>query len=184
MSSWDIEQTRQDVRRLFGDDQLELARPCLRSVVDRQTYARIHFKDARAKIESYTQTALQDTSLFEVTFCDSEAWVEFNIFIREVGAHLTACVQSIHAVPDILAQGLPTLGRPRARGLAGIGALRRRASGLHGGGVLGKRRRGAGGAPIRPGDRYRRTLHRGGRAARAGMLHPRTKAPRPCLSET
>ncbi|MBP6202960.1 MAG: hypothetical protein KA435_07840 [Azonexus sp.] len=106
MSSWDIEQTRQDVRRLFGDDQLELARPCLRSVVDRQTYARIHFKDARAKIESYTQTALQDTSLFEVTFCDSEAWVEFNIFIREVGAHLTACVQSIHAVPDILAHAI------------------------------------------------------------------------------
>lgn len=106
MSRWDIEQTRQDVRRLFGDDQLELASPCLRSVVDRQTYARIHYQDARAKIESYTQTALQDASLFEVTFCDSEAWVEFNIFIREVGAHLTACVQSIHAVPDILAHAI------------------------------------------------------------------------------
>lgn len=106
MARWDIEETREHIRRLFGDDQLEVAKPCLRSVVDRQTYARIHFQDAKTKIDSYTQTALQDASLFEVTFCDSEAWVEFNIFLREVGAHLTACIQSIHAVPDILAHAI------------------------------------------------------------------------------
>lgn len=106
MARWDVEETRQHIRRLFGDEQLELAKPCLRSVVDRQTYARIHFQDARAKLDAYTQTALQEASLFEVTFGDSEAWVEFNIFIREVGAHLTACVQSIHSVPDILAHAI------------------------------------------------------------------------------
>lgn len=106
MARWDIELTRQNVHRLFGSDQLELAKPCLRSVIDRQTYARIHYQDARSKIDSYTQSALQNSSLFEVTFCDSEAWVDFNIFIREVGAHLTACVQSIHAVPDILAHAI------------------------------------------------------------------------------
>lgn len=106
MGRWDIEETRQHVRRLFGDDQLELATPCLRSVVDRQTYARIHYQDARAKIDPYVEAELQNTSLFEVTFCDSEAWLEFNVFIREVGAHLTACVQSIHAVPDILAHAI------------------------------------------------------------------------------
>lgn len=106
MSRWDIDETRQHIRRLFGNDQLELAGPCFRSVVDRQTYARIHFQDAKAKIDSYTQTALQDASLFDVTFGDSEAWGEFNIFIREVGAYLTACVQSIHAVPDILAHAI------------------------------------------------------------------------------
>lgn len=106
MARWDIEETRRLIRQLFGDDQLELAKPCLRSVVDRQTYARVHFHDAKAKIDSYTQTALQDASLFEVTFGDSETWIEFNIFLREVGAHLTACVQSIHAVPDILAHAI------------------------------------------------------------------------------
>lgn len=106
MARWEMEETRQHVRRLFGDDQLELSKPCLRSVVDRQTYARIHFQDAKAKIDSYIQTELQDASLFEVTFGDAEAWVEFNSFIREVGAHLTACVQSIHAVPDILAHAI------------------------------------------------------------------------------
>lgn len=117
MGRWDVEETRKQIRRLFGEDQLELAKPCLRSVVDRQTYARIHFQDAKAKIDSYTQTALQDASLFEVTFGDAEAWVEFNIFIREVGAHLTACVQSIHAVPDILAHAIYySLGLNRSAG--------------------------------------------------------------------
>lgn len=106
MGSWSVEETREHIRRLFGNDQLELAKPCLRSVDDRQTYARIHFQDAKAKIDSYIQSALQDASLFDVTFGDSEAWIEFNIFIREVGAHLTACVQSIHAVPDILAHAI------------------------------------------------------------------------------
>lgn len=103
MATWHVEETREHIRRVFGNAQLELARPCLRSVDDRQIYARVHFQDAKAKIDSYLQLALQDASLFEVTFGDSEAWVEFNNFIREVGAHLTACVQSIHAVPDILA---------------------------------------------------------------------------------
>lgn len=117
MARWNIEETREHVRRLFGNEQLELAKPCLRSVVDRQTYARIHFQDAKAKIDSYTQTALQDASLFEVTFGDSEAWAEFNIFLREVGAHLTACVQSIHAVPDILAYAIYySLGLNQAAG--------------------------------------------------------------------
>jgi len=117
MGRWDVEETRKHIRRLFGEDQLELAKPCLRSVVDRQTYARIHFQDAKAKLDFYTQTALQDTSLFEVTFGDSEGWVEFNNFIREVGAHLTACVQSVHAVPDILAHALYySLGLNRSAG--------------------------------------------------------------------
>ena len=102
MTRWDIDQTRHHVLRLFGDEQLELAKPCLRSVSDRLTYARIHIQDAKAKIDSYTQTVLQDTSLLAVT-SEPEGWGEFNFFIREVGAYLTACVQSIHAVPDILA---------------------------------------------------------------------------------
>ncbi|MBK5913857.1 hypothetical protein CCR84_05885 [Rhodocyclus purpureus] len=122
MGCWEIEETREHIRRLFGDDQLELAKPCLRSVVDRQTYARIHFQDAKAKIDSYTQTTLQNASLFEVSFGDSEAWVDFNIFIREVSAHLTACVQSIHAVPDILAHAIYySLGLNQA-----VGALKAR----------------------------------------------------------
>ncbi len=103
---WELEETRNHVERLFGRQQLELARPCIRSVVDRQTYAQVHYEHARARIDAYAQSALQSASLLEVTLGGTEAWQGFNAFIREVAAHLTACVQSMHAVPDILSNAL------------------------------------------------------------------------------
>ncbi len=104
--TWHLEETRQHINRLFGREQLELAKPCIRSVVDRQMYARIHYQDAHAKIDAYVSAELQELSLLDVTFGDGEAWGEFNVFIRTVAAHLTACVQSVHAVPDILSHVL------------------------------------------------------------------------------
>jgi len=104
---WSLNETRKHVSRLFGRKQLELAAPAMRSVDDRQTYARIHYEAARAAIEAYLSAELQDGSLLTVTFSgEGEGWAKFNVFMREVGAHLTACVQSIHAVPDILAYAL------------------------------------------------------------------------------
>lgn len=129
MPPWNLKETREHVLRLFGRKQLELAAPSLRSVNDRQTYARIHFQAARATIEAYVSAELQDASLLEVTLGgDQESWVKFNVFTREVGAHLTAYVQSIHAVPDILANALYCLGlnllpnalRPRAIAAASV----------------------------------------------------------------
>jgi hypothetical protein len=124
MPPWNLEDTRGHISRLFGHAQLELAAPSIRSVGDRQTYARIHFQAARATAEAYVSAELQDASLLEVTLGgDQESWVKFNEFTREVGAHLTACIQSIHAVPDILAHALyyslglnllPSAIKPRA----------------------------------------------------------------------
>ena len=107
MPTWNLDETREHVTRLFGRGQLDLAAPSITSVDDRQTYARIHFFAARSAIEVYLLDELQDTSLLEITFGgDSERWDKFNIFTREVGAHLTACVQSMHAVPDILGHAI------------------------------------------------------------------------------
>lgn len=102
---WDVKQTREHVRRIYGEEQLALVRPCLRSLADRQIYAQIHFRDAREKTGSYVQTRLEQSSLLE-TIADAEAWDVFNVVIREIGAHLTACIQSIHAIPDILAHAV------------------------------------------------------------------------------
>jgi hypothetical protein len=107
MDHWNLEETRTHIARLYGQHQLELAKPCIQSVFDRQIYAQIHYKDARAKTDAYIRAELQETSLLEVTFGDSdEAWGKFNIFVRELGAHVTACIQSMHALPDILAHAV------------------------------------------------------------------------------
>jgi hypothetical protein len=131
MPPWNLSETREHITRLFGRRQLELAAPSIRSVDDRQTYAGIHFRAARAVVEAYVSAELQDVSLLEVTCGEDEGWTKFNIFIREVGAHLTACIQSIHAVPDILANALyyslglnllPGAIKPRALSIASVAA--------------------------------------------------------------
>ncbi|MCV2366971.1 hypothetical protein [Roseateles oligotrophus] len=37
---------------------------------------------------------------------DDEGWQRFNVVIRKLAADVTACVQSIHALPDILASAV------------------------------------------------------------------------------
>lgn len=132
MPPWNLNETREHISRLFGGRQLELAAPSIRSVDDRQIYARIHFQAARAAVEAYVSSELQDASLFKVTLGgDREGWAKFNVFTREVGAHLTACIQSIHAVPDILANALyyslglnllPSAIKPRALSVTSVTA--------------------------------------------------------------
>ena len=104
---WDLEATRRTAEALHGRDQLELLRGPLRSVVDRQVYARIHFQDARAILDKYVVEKLADSSLIEVTFAAKpEVYAEYTTVLRQVSAHLVACVQSMHALPDILAHVL------------------------------------------------------------------------------
>lgn len=103
MNRWDVNQTRKYVEQLYGHEQLTLVRPCIQSVIDRQLYARIHFRDAQSKLKAYVGDALQHVDLMGITLTgDNETWGDLNVFIREVGAYLTACVQSIHSIPDIL----------------------------------------------------------------------------------
>lgn len=104
---WNVEETRKHVTRLFGRAQLEMASPSLRSVDDRMMYAQIHYQAMRACIDAYVSSELEDKSLLVAILGGEDAGaVKFNIFVREVAAHLTACVQSVHAIPDILAYGI------------------------------------------------------------------------------
>lgn len=106
MPPWDMEATRQAVRRLHGKAQLELAAPCLRSLADRQFYARFHFGRARAGLARYIKTLDPEDPTPTLFGQDEEGWQRFNVVIRKLAADVTACVQSIHALPDILASAV------------------------------------------------------------------------------
>ncbi len=109
MEPWNIDETRQQIARLFGRHQLNLARDSLRSIDDRMTYAAIHYQDAVLLINTYVDENLKNASLIEVMHRDDESLsADFNLFIRKVGAHLIACIQSIHTLPDILAHAIYT----------------------------------------------------------------------------
>lgn len=107
MHLWDIDETRTLVERLHGRSQLERARPALRSVADRLSYARIHIQALEVAIKTYLSTERREKELMEIIFTDSgDAWHDFNLFLREVGAHATAAIQSLHAVGDLFSHAI------------------------------------------------------------------------------
>jgi hypothetical protein len=111
MLSWNIEETRELVLALHGKSQFDLVCPCLESVVDRQKYARFHHHETRDILERFVSTRLKDTSLLDLKLdmvlgVDDEAADEFHILSTKIGAHFTACIQSLHAIADILGHAL------------------------------------------------------------------------------
>lgn len=103
-TSWDQEATRHAIGEVFGREQLELARPCLRSLYDRQFYAQFHYQRAKRVLQTYARKHLHSKNLFEVCLGgEGDDWARLNVEIRKVGADVVACIQSIHALPDILA---------------------------------------------------------------------------------
>jgi hypothetical protein len=82
MSRWDVDETRDLVQRLYGRTQLDLLRPSLRSVIDRQQYARFHYHEAQTLLDCFVLTRFKDASLLEVVHGgDKEAANEFQDFI-------------------------------------------------------------------------------------------------------
>lgn len=102
---WNAEATRKSIQDAFGRRQLELAKPCIRSLMDRQLYARFHYQRAQRTLARYVREHLKSEKDFlcMVMGLDDDEWQRFNFVIRKLGADLSACVQSIHAIPDILA---------------------------------------------------------------------------------
>lgn len=107
MDPWDTEATRSAIERVYGREQLELARPCLRSLSDRQFYARFHYQRAEQTLKRYVRVHLRSKDFVGISLdVDSHEWNRFNIVIRKLGSDLTACIQSLHALPDILASAV------------------------------------------------------------------------------
>lgn len=107
MHAWHVEATRKAIERVYGRRQLELARPCLRSLDDRQFYARFHYKRAESTLKRYVRVHLRDKDFLPIALgVDEQEWYRFNIMLRKVAADLTACIQSLHAIPDIFASSV------------------------------------------------------------------------------
>jgi hypothetical protein len=98
-----MSETRQQVERLFGREQALLARPSIKSVIDRQDYARYHYQEVRALLSEFASVHLQNRILLDVSMAQDDARLAFETVMTKLGAHLVACVQSVHSIPDILA---------------------------------------------------------------------------------
>ena len=97
---WNLQQLRQDVERLFGDQQLRIINQCLRTIGDRRAFARYHHGEAISKMDAVTQhdTEAELTAALMGAFDTDE--LSFSGMRFEASAHVIACVQNMHAIVD------------------------------------------------------------------------------------
>lgn len=102
MSQWDIGATKYQIKRLYGHQQLEMAAPALRSIIDRRDYAYYHYHEANDLFRTFAEKRLANEPLMWVIHQSDESFSEFHWLITKIGAHVVACIQSLHAIADIM----------------------------------------------------------------------------------
>lgn len=105
MTSWDLSETHSLVRKIFGVAQEQLTSQSTRSVNDRKSFAYDHFAEAMRLSRDFDRKHLSDVkTLLRLNVQGSEKKRRaFENYMIKAGAHSLAAVQSIHALPDILA---------------------------------------------------------------------------------
>ena len=108
MTAWDRDETRELVAFSYGKAQAELAYQSMNSTIDRQEYARYHYHNAKNLFDEYVGKLHSPESFVKVSLGggDEGKQDELHQCIWEIGAHVTACVQSLHAIADILAHAI------------------------------------------------------------------------------
>lgn len=105
--AWNIEQLREDVTFLFGDEQRRFLSPSLNSIVHRQIYARFHFQESKRILGEVLEGRDQETVLSDLIFgADPDAYYEFASRRLHAEAHIVALLQSLHSLSDILAHAI------------------------------------------------------------------------------
>jgi len=105
MEPWNHNDTYGLVRNAFGQKQERLVRSSTQSVLDRQAFARYHFREVLRLSNTFERQHLKSCSMIH-TYDGGPKREAFENYIIKIGAHATAAVQSIHAIPDILAHAI------------------------------------------------------------------------------
>lgn len=107
MTAWDRDETKCLVEFNFGKTQAELAYQSMNSTIDRQEYARYHYRNAKNLFETCVGKFDSPMSFSKILTGDNEdARQELYQCDWEIGAHVTACIQSLHAMGDIFSHAI------------------------------------------------------------------------------
>lgn len=102
---WDIELTRQLVDAMIGLNQSMKARESMISCQQRIQYSLIHQETAVKLWDDYLAMLSRTSARSGQLQGEEERQAEARALLN-IGANIHACVQSLHAIPDILAHAL------------------------------------------------------------------------------
>ena len=107
MQNWEFSKSYSLIEAAFGTQQFKSAKECIRSLADRQNYAIYHFRETLRLTKAFERRHLKEGFLLEI-YAEKSAWKQrkFNSYMIKASAHALASIQSIHALPDILANAL------------------------------------------------------------------------------
>jgi hypothetical protein len=118
MTRWDIKATRDLLTRCYGPSQLALARNALRATTVRLDHAAYHFREVRRLLREHIDDKLVERDIYDIAMPGGDEWEVLQDGLLQVEAHMIACAQSIHAVPDAVAHvafysaGLNLIAKP------------------------------------------------------------------------
>ncbi|MEJ5280760.1 hypothetical protein WH299_15960 [Pseudomonas sp. MYb541] len=107
MPVWDLKQLRSSVECLYGRDQKSAIAPSLDSIHQRREFARYHYHEARRLIGDVATSEDSEMQIMQLIMgADEEASAAFQKASFQAAAHITACLQSMHTVADLLSHTL------------------------------------------------------------------------------
>jgi hypothetical protein len=96
---WDYGPLGRATVALYGQEQYERLKPCLRSYKHRSEYAKYHFQQAREILAPVVEGQTKNR-MVELIFDDDEDSSAFDAAMFKAAAHVVACIQSMHAISD------------------------------------------------------------------------------------
>ena len=107
VEKWGREEIKRLVEISSGEGQAELAYQSMCSTIDRQEYARFHYHSVKKLFHDCIGESHSPMNLLKIfTGGGAHARDQLDSCVWEIGAHVTACVQSLHAMVDIFAHAI------------------------------------------------------------------------------
>ncbi|WP_095063996.1 hypothetical protein [Pseudomonas sp. Irchel s3f19] len=103
MTAWNLAELRSLVEAKFGRQQKEVLAPSLNSVLQRGAFAKYHYLEAKRLLDEATAAHTDPSAMMMLVLGADDASEAFSEARFQSQAHITACVQSMHATADILA---------------------------------------------------------------------------------
>ncbi|MFO6419161.1 hypothetical protein ACLBKS_03045 [Hylemonella sp. W303a] len=103
MPQWDLKATRDLLKARYGPAQLACVADPLRAITVRFAHAGYHFAEVRRLLTENIDAKLPSVNIYELTFPGTKGWSDLQEGLVKVEAHMIACAQAIHSVPDALA---------------------------------------------------------------------------------
>lgn len=99
----DIIKIKKKVKEKHGDTAHQHFSTCLNSLFERLEFARYHFYEAKYAITSYQDDSITDDQIFDLVLSkDAENQDQYEYDRLRARANITAFIQSLHSVSDIL----------------------------------------------------------------------------------